>query len=70
MRYAISRFKYEQQEMAYRIYMSDSLFYYTQNQRLTHRYADFITNKIKIDNRSSDEIVMDVMNNAGLRFKE
>jgi hypothetical protein len=54
--------------MAYRIYVTDSLFYQAQNQHLTARYVDLLNKKV--DNRSGDEIVLDVMSKAGLRFKE
>lgn len=55
--------------MAYRIYITDSLFYSAQNQRLTSRYIDMITPK-KVDNRSETEVVNDIMSRAGLRFKK
>lgn len=54
--------------MAYKVYISDSLFYQAQNQRLTARYHDLLNKKV--DNRTGDEIVFDIMKNAGLRFKE
>ena len=68
MKYASSRFKYEQRELAYKIYLTDTLFYQVQNQRLTTRYIDMLNKKV--DNRTGDEIVIEVMNKAGLRFKE
>ena len=54
--------------MAYRIYLTDSLFYQAQNQRLTTRYADLLK-PVEVDDRDEDEIILDVMKNAGLRFK-
>lgn len=54
--------------MAYKIYMSDTLYYRGQNKTLTMRYTDLIHQHI--DNRSGDEIALDVINAAGLRFKE
>lgn len=54
--------------MAYRIYVTDSLFYQGQNQRLTSRYLDLLNRKV--DNRTGDEIARDVIVGAGLRFKE
>lgn len=54
--------------MAYRVYVTDCLFYQGQNQRLTTRFVDLLNKKV--DNRSGDEIVLDVMSKAGLRFKE
>lgn len=54
--------------MAYRTYLTDTLFYQAQNQRLTARYYDIINKKV--DNRTGDEIVADVIAGAGLRFKQ
>ena len=57
--------------MAYKIYISDTLFNQGQNQRLTTRYADLIDRhtRVNVDTRSADEIVLDVMSSAGLRFE-
>lgn len=54
--------------MAYRIYVTDCIFYQGQNQHLTSRFIDLINKKV--DNRSGDEIAIDVIKKAGLRFKE
>lgn len=64
----MSRYKYEQHDLAYKTYITDSLFYQAQNQRLTTRYYDIINKKV--DDRTGDEIAMDVILSAGLRFKE
>ena len=66
MRYAISKYKKEQEEMAYRIYMTDSLYYRAQNQYMNVRYYDLLNRKI--DNRSGDEIATDVIHKIGLRL--
>lgn len=55
--------------MAYKIYISDTLYHQAQNQRLTVRFIDILDQK-PIDNRSGDEIALDVIQKAGLRFKE
>ena len=68
LRYAISRFKYEQDEMAYRVYVTDSIYYKGHNQMINKRFFDMLNEKV--DNRNGDEIALDVMNKAGLRFKE
>ena len=54
--------------MAYRVYVTDCLFYQGQNQRLNIRYIDLLNKKV--DNRDGDEIALDVINNVGLRFKK
>ena len=54
--------------MAYKLYMSDLLFYYQdRSQQLTARFVD-VLNK-EVDNRTGDEVALDVMSKAGLRFK-
>ena len=55
--------------MAYKIYISDTLYHQSRNEMLTMRYLDLLESKPK-DARSGDEIVLDVIRNAGLRFKE
>ena len=55
--------------MAYRVYVTDCLYYQAQGQMLTTRYADLISNKKQDQEKSSEEIVADIMSKAGLRFK-
>lgn len=50
-------------------YTADSLHYIPENKSITLRYKDLIKPKV-IDNRSADEIVLDVMLKGGLRFEE
>lgn len=54
-------------EMAYRVYVTDCLFYQGQNQRLTSRFVDLLNRKV--DDRDGDEIAIDVIDKLGLRFK-
>ena len=54
--------------MAYRIYVTDMLFYQAQNQRLTSRYIDILHKKV--DHRDGDEVALDIITRAGLRIKE
>lgn len=49
----------------YRIYMSDSLYLQGEGKRYQDRYIDIIKPK-KIDNRSAEEIVDDVLIKAGI----
>ena len=54
--------------MAYKIYISDLLFYYQdQSQKLTARFIDVLNTKV--DTRTGDEVALDVISKAGLRFK-
>ena len=62
----MTRYSKEYRDVAYKTYVTDSLQLNVQNKYLTSRYYDIInTNKV-IDNRSADEIVLDVILNAGL----
>lgn len=49
----------------YRIYMSDSLYLQGEGKRYQDRYIDIIKPK-KVDNRSAEEIVDDVLSKAGI----
>ena len=62
MRYAMARFNQHQRELAYRIYITDSLRVITGN---TTRYADFLLHKDN-DTRSGQEIVDDIVKRAGI----
>ena len=54
-------------ETAFRLYVSDSLYYSARNQMLVNRYSEMIVKKkAKIDNRSGEEIAADVIKRAGL----
>ena len=65
MCYLIARFKQLQIDEAYRIYVTDSMFYQNDNKRLNIRYYDLINKKI--ETRSANEIISDVLNKAGLK---
>ena len=58
--------------MLFRVFVSDSLFYYTQNMRLNDRYADRIIelNKKPTPQKSAEDIVNDIMGRHGLTFKK
>lgn len=68
MRYVRAKIDDYQIDLAYRIYVSDSLFYMADNKRLTSRYYDLIhTQK---ETLSGDEIALDVIKRLGLKVKE
>lgn len=61
----MARFKQQQKDEAYRIYITDSMFYQSDNKRLNTRYYDLINKKA--ETRSANEIISDVLNKAGLK---
>lgn len=61
----IARFKQQQRDETYRIYVTDSMFYQSDNKRLNTRYYDLINKKV--ETRSANEIISDVLNKAGLK---
>ena len=61
----IARAKQQQKDEAYRIYVTDSMFYQSDNKRLNTRYYDLINKKV--ETRSANEIISDVLNKAGLK---
>ena len=52
--------------MAYRVYLTDSLFYQAHEKRLTTRYADALLPHEAAEERSGEEIAADVIRRAGL----
>lgn len=70
MKYAKARGEERKEEKAFRLYISDSLFYYMQNMRLVDRYADLLTGKQKEPQKSGDEIVSDIFRKHNFRFKK
>lgn len=68
MRYVMARHDESQREMAYRIFITDSIYYKSQNKYISVRYLDAI-NKKDVDNRSGDEIALEVISKAGLVVK-
>lgn len=65
MRYVKARLEQEQREMAYRLYVTDSLQNIPQQKFMTKRFADVIINKPE-DTRTGDEIAAEVIAKAGL----
>lgn len=67
MRYVKAKWDDHQKSLAYRIYISDTLFAMAQQKYLTKRYVDLISNEPQ-DDRSGDEIALDVIAKCGLNF--
>lgn len=55
-------------EAAFRIYVTDSLFFMGENKRFTKRYYDIINPK-KIDTRTPEEIVAYITSKYGLKLE-
>lgn len=68
MRYVEARFDEYQREKAYRIYVTKSLQLIPQSKYITKSFEETMNPK-KVDTRSGDQIVMDVMKLAGLKFE-
>lgn len=69
MRYVEARVDEYQREEAYRIYISKSLQLIPQSKYIPKDYRDLI-NPPKVDKMSGDDIVIDIMKKAGLKFEE
>lgn len=67
MRYVEARIDDFNREEAYRFYVTKSLQLVPQNKYISTSYEDVLKPK-KIDNRSGDEIAIDIMERAGLKF--
>jgi hypothetical protein len=70
MDFITALFSKEQQEMMFRVYVSEALKVLTENtgRGITTHYTDLISPKPK-DNRSGEEIVADVIKRCGLVVK-
>lgn len=69
MRYVISNINEHDEEMAFRLYMTDSIYYMADNKRLSKRFADLL-DAPPPDLRSGDEIAMDVIGRLNLRLQD
>lgn len=65
MRYAISSYKKSRLELAYRIYVTDSLQALAQNKYIKQRWYDAVKPE-RIDPRSGEEIARDILSRAGI----
>lgn len=71
MRYVVARWQESQRELAYRIYVSDSLYAIGRQQGLKTRWWDMISqNEKTTDEPPAEAIIQTVMATAGLRFKD
>ena len=69
MRYVEARIEEHHREEAYRIYVTKSLQLIPQKKYLAKDYYDILKPQ-NVDNRSGDEILLDIMHRAGLKFEE
>lgn len=69
MRYVEARIEEYNREEAYRIYVTKSLQLAPQNKFMKKSY-DELLKPHKVDTRSGDEIVADIIKSAGLKFGE
>ncbi len=62
----MSRIRLHEQEVAYKFYISDLLFYQAKGQTLTQKYRELAFDRRKKDTRTADEIAADIFARAGL----
>ena len=67
MRYVEARLEEYNRDEAYRIFVTKSLQLIPQSKWIGKDYMDSLHPK-HVDNRSAEEVVIDVMKNAGLHF--
>lgn len=80
MRYAVSQFKQEQKDKAYRVYVTDTLRLIAENtarlarsvggKYITARFADVIAPPKEDDKRTCEEITAEIIARCGLVVKE
>ena len=73
LRYVVSKYKEQQKEMAYRIYVAECFRIMTENTAkqgggsyINKPFADVIGNSKPKDERTADEIIADITKRAGL----
>lgn len=76
MRYVIAQYRREQEDKAYRIYVTDALRLISENtassvggKYITARFADVIAPPKEEDNRTCEEITADIIARCGLVVK-
>ena len=69
MRYVEARIEENDREDAYRILISKNLQLSPQGKFLDLNYTDIIQPEKKEDRRSGDEIALDIIQRAGLKFE-
>lgn len=67
LRYAKSKFEKEQELLAFRLYVTDMLYYQANGETLLYRYADLINDNLDIVNEDNvDDVINDIIQRAGL----
>lgn len=70
MRYAIARYKSSQKELAYRIYITDSVQLLAQGKSLQKRFYDFLCNGASIEeDKPAADVAHDILFKAGIEVK-
>ena len=76
MRYVLAQYRREQEDKAYRIYVTDALRLISENtassvggKYITARFADVIAPPKEEDNRTCEEITADIIARCGLVVK-
>lgn len=60
MRYVVSRLNEKNREMAYRIYVTDSLFLRAQNKAFSERWYSIINDEHEHDERTGEQVISDM----------
>ena len=68
MRYAIARYEKDQEELAYRIYITDSLYLFAQGKAASSRYYDIISKKQEENTEQGDglDVAKNILSRAGV----
>lgn len=69
MRYVKYRYITDAEEMAYRIYISDSLQAQGEGKYITKRYYEIIRPTEQVDEKSADEIAVNIIKGMGLKIE-
>lgn len=70
MRYVLARLEKEEREQAYRFYVTKGLQLVPQNKWITMDYMELLNPQAVEKPKSGDEIALDIISRAGLKFGE
>lgn len=68
MKYAKARFEDYNEDFIYKLYIADSINLIPDQKKLVERFINILHPKIE-DNRSGDDIALEVIKDLGLRMK-
>lgn len=61
--------KEQEEELIYKVYIADTMFYRSQDKRLANRFLDILERDVIKETRSAEEIIQSVIQKTGIKMK-